>query len=110
MSEYRIAMLIWETVAVLFAGIGIYDRFFLKHKAAGFYANGPVGKVSDIIGFNHALGTLWMIFALVLALLGLLFLTGNTLVISLGIILGTVFSVLGLLVAYTVVIAPKYTV
>ena len=110
MGEYGIALLIWECIAVLFACMGIYNRFFLKDKAAGFYANGPVEKVKDIIGYNHALGTLWMIFALVLALLGLLFLTGNVLVIALGIILGTVFSVLGLLVAYTVMIAPKYTV
>lgn len=102
------AFVFWCAVSALMIVIGIIT--YNMKKPAGFFANSPAPEtVSDVTAYNHALGKLWFVYAVLLALSGLPLLNekpGGLIIITM---LGTVFSTLALVCIYVAVIAPKYS-
>ena len=90
---------IWSAISVLFAGIGIFT--WKSKKTAGFYSGVRPPEVSDIRGYNRAVGILWLGYAFLFELLGLpfLFLKQNS-AGFLWSILGTVLISIALAVVY----------
>ena len=84
MTEGMTALLIWEACAVLFAGIGI--SCFLAKKPVGFFANAEPPQIRDVKAYNRAVGRLWLVFAVVFALLGIPLLWLDSPLVLLGII------------------------
>lgn len=60
---------IWVICGLLFVGIGIYD--YRSKKQVGFWANFDVPEVEDVIGFNKAVGRLFIIYGVVFILIGI---------------------------------------
>ena len=94
------------TIAVIIIGIISWN----SKKPVGFFTGVKAPEVKDTKKYNHAVGAIWFIYALVFELCGLplLFLKQN----SAGFIipvLGVVFSSIGLGVAYTF-ISAKYQI
>ena len=101
-----IGFIIWSAVAVIFIIIGIVS--WRAKKPVGFFTGVKAPVVSDAIKYNHSVGTLWLVYAVLLELLGIpfLYLEQN----SAGFIipyLGVVVITIGLVVAYSI-IASKY--
>lgn len=94
-----IGFVIWSIVAVLFLGIGLWSR--KSEKAVGFFSNTKPPEVTDIAKYNKAVSIIWFVFAIILELLGLplLFLKQNS-PLFLVVVLGTVFLVIGIIIAY----------
>ena len=101
-----VGFIIWTAVALAIAVIGIIAG--RSEKPSGFFAGVNPPEVNDVVKYNHSVGTLWVVYAVLLELFGvpLLFLKQNSagFVIS---ILGVVFISIGLVIAYTFVLA-KY--
>ena len=98
--------IIWTAVAVALTAIGIIA--WRSKNAVGFFAGVKPPEVNDVVKYNHSVGILWVVYAVLLELFGvpLLFLKQNSagFVIS---ILGVVFISIGLVIAYTFILA-KY--
>lgn len=104
----ELAFVIWILMCLVFIGMGIHCFVSKKEKAFGFWANAETLPVKDVKAYNRALGKLWCVYGVVLALLGLPLLQGQN---SAGIIisiLGTVFVSIGAMVVYVTVIEKKY--
>lgn len=100
------AFIIWSILAVCFVGLGI---FALRAKSAvGFFAGVEPPKVKDVRAYNRAVGTLWLIAALLFELLGLplLFMQQNS-PVALLCVLGIAAWAIGMMVAYFF-ISSKY--
>ena len=101
-----VGFVIWTAVAIAIAVIGIIAG--RSGKPSGFFAGVNPPEVNDVVKYNHSVGTLWVVYAVLLELFGvpLLFLKQNSagFVIS---ILGVVFISIGLVIAYTFILA-KY--
>ena len=98
-----IGFIIWSAVALVLAGIGIWS--WNSKKAAGFYAGVNPPEVKDIKKYNHAVGTIWFVYAALFELLGLpiLVLKRNS-AGFIGMTLGIVAISIGLAVAYNFVL------
>ena len=97
MTEGMAALLIWEACAVLFAGIGRYC--FLAKKSVGFFANAKPPEIRDVRAYNRAVGRLWLVFAVVFALLGIPLLWPDSPLVLLGII-GLMWAIIVVIVVY----------
>ena len=97
MTEGMTALLIWEACAALFAGIGIYC--FLAKKPVGFFANAKPPEIRDVRAYNRAVGRLWLVFAVVFALLGIPLLWPDSPGILFSII-GTVWEIIVVIIVY----------
>ncbi|MBP5701947.1 MAG: hypothetical protein J6W85_05870 [Lachnospiraceae bacterium] len=101
-----VGFVIWTAVAIAIAVIGIIAG--RSGKPSGFFAGVNPPEVNDVVKYNHSVGTLWVVYAVLLELFGvpLLFWKQNSagFVIS---ILGVVFISIGLVIAYTFILA-KY--
>lgn len=102
------AFVIWIVVSLLFVGIGIYIINSRKAKPFGFWANAKAPEVTDVEGYNKALGKLWIIFGIGFALDGLPLLAGQNSPLILISVIGAMFLSIGVMVYYSVVIEPKY--
>lgn len=91
--------IIWSSVCVLILGIGVWS--WRSDKPAGFYAGVKPPEVKDVRKYNHAVGMLWFVYAVLFELLGLpfLFLEQNAAGFLLP-VFGTMGITIGLLVAY----------
>ena len=58
---------IWSAVSLLLAGIGVWCR--RSEKTVGFYTGVKPPEVTDVRGYNHSVGRLWFIYALLFELL-----------------------------------------
>lgn len=98
--------IIWTVVAVALTAIGIIA--WRSKNAVGFFAGVKPPEVNDVVKYNHSVGTLWFVYALLFELLGvpLLFLKQNSAGFIIP-ILGVVFITLGLVVTYSLVIAKN---
>lgn len=78
-----IGFAIWSIVAVIFLFIGISS--WKSEKAAGFFTGLEPPKVTDIKAYNHAVGKIWFIFAILFEIAGmpLLFSEQNSAIILL---------------------------
>ncbi len=103
-----IGFVIWSITAVLFLGIGLWSR--KSEKAVGFFSNTNPPEVTDTAKYNKAVSVIWFAFAIILELLGLplLFLKQNSSLFII-VVLGTVFLVIGIIIAY-IRIEGKYRI
>lgn len=102
------AFIIWILVGLFFVGMGIFCFVSKKEQSFGFWANADTPQVKDVKAYNHALGKLWCVYGVVLALLGLPLLQGQN---SAGVIipiLGTMFASIAAMIVYVTVIEKKY--
>ncbi|MBR4144434.1 MAG: hypothetical protein IKU06_03110 [Lachnospiraceae bacterium] len=101
-----IGFIIWGAVALVLFGIGVWD--WNSKTAVGFYSGVKPPEVTDVRKYNHSVAILWFVYAILFTLLGLpLMLAEQN---SPGVIfaaLGVVFITIGLVVAYSVILA-KY--
>ena len=102
------AFLIWLALSVCFVIMGIYNFFSKKKSAFGFWANAKVFEVTDVKAYNRALGKLWCVFGIVLALLGLPLLYGQNSPYILLTMLGAMLEAIAAMVVYVTVIEKKY--
>lgn len=100
---------IWLICGLLFVGIGIYD--YMSKKQVGFWANFDVPEVEDVIGFNKAVGRLFITYGVVFILIGIPLIPSifykNVLLVFIPII-GTVFETIWLMVYFVMKIEKKY--
>lgn len=100
---------IWVICGLLFVGIGIYD--YRSKKQVGFWANFDVPEVEDVIGFNKAVGKLFITYGVVFILIGIPLIPSifykNMLLVFIPII-GTVFETIWLMVYFVMKIEKDY--
>ena len=100
---------IWLICGLLFVGIGIYD--YMSKKQVGFWANFDVPEVEDVIGFNKAVGKLFITYGVVFILIGIPLIPSifykNMLLVFIPII-GTVFETIWLMVYFVMKIEKEY--
>ena len=100
---------IWVICGLLFVGIGIYD--YRSKKQVGFWANFDVPEVEDVIGFNKAVGRLFITYGVVFILIGIPLIPSifykNVLLVFIPII-GTVFETIWLMVYFVMKIEKDY--
>ena len=100
---------IWVICGLLFVGIGIYD--YMSKKQVGFWANFDVPEVEDVIGFNKAVGRLFITYGVVFILIGIPLIPSifykNILLVFIPII-GTVFETIWLMVYFVMKIEKDY--
>lgn len=100
---------IWVICGLLFVGIGIYD--YMSKKQVGFWANFDVPEVEDVIGFNKAVGRLFITYGVVFILIGIPLIPSifykNMLLVFIPII-GTVFETIWLMVYFVMKIEKDY--
>ena len=101
-----VGFIIWTAVALAIAVMGIIG--WRSKKPSGFFAGVNPPEVNDVVKYNHSLGSLWVVYAVMLELFGvpLLFWKQNSagFIVS---ILGVVFISIGLAIAGYFIIA-KY--
>ena len=103
-----LAFMIWLILSLFFVVWGIFCICSKSAKPFGFWANAEVLQMKDVKAYNRALGMLWCVYGVLLALLGIPLLGGQN---SAGVIisiLGTMLLSIGAMVVYVVVIEPKY--
>lgn len=100
---------IWVICGLLFVGIGIYD--YMSKKQVGFWAKFDVPEVEDVIGFNKAVGRLFITYGVVFILIGIPLIPSifykNVLLVFIPII-GTVFETIWLMVYFVMKIEKDY--
>lgn len=106
MGEGIIGFIIWAIVGCFMIGIGI-SAFFSK-KAVGFWANIKMFQVNDIKKYNYATGKLFVIYGIVLIILGTPLLCGQNSPYILISILGIVIETIVMMAIYVLVITKKY--
>ena len=74
----------------------------------GFWANAKVFEVTDVKGYNRAVGILWCVFGVCFALLGLPLLPGQNSAWVLFSVLGAMAEAITAMAVYTVGIEGKY--
>ena len=100
-----IGFIIWSIVAVIFLIIGISER--KAKEPVGFWANVKrpgVEDIEDVENYNKAVSNIWLVFSILFEALGIpfLFCRQNSPVFLL-VIIGAMFLVIGIMVAYTFV-------
>lgn len=105
MNEKLPAFLIWAAMGLLFVILGVH-AFFAK-KPQHFWANVKMAEVTDVKKYNRAVGKLFIAFGAVFALIGLPLLMENEAWVILS-VLGTVLSMIVMMVIYSTVIETKY--
>ncbi len=100
--------IIWTIISIVFVYIGITTR--KSNKPVNLFTFSDVPKVNDVKGYNRAVSNLWLVFTVLFEMIGisLLFIKQNSPFVVL-IVLGVVFLVIGMMVAY-IKIESKYRV
>ncbi len=102
------AFVIWFIVSLLFVCLGIYIMKSKKAKPFGFWANAEAPEVTDVQGYNMALGKLWIIFGVGFAIDGLPLLAGQNSALIMISVVGAMFLCIGIMVYYTLAIESKF--
>lgn len=99
---------IWTLITLIFVYIGITIR--KSNIPVNLFTFGDAPKVNDIKRYNKAVSNLWLVFTILFEMIGisLLFIKQNSPLVIL-IVLGVVFLVIGIMLAYTK-IESKYKV
>ena len=105
MNEKLPAFLIWAAMGLLFVILGVHALF--AKKPQHFWANVKMAEVTDVKKYNRAMGKLFIAFGAVFALIGLPLLMENEAWVILS-VLGTVLSMIVMMVIYSTVIETKY--
>lgn len=100
--------IIWTIISIVFEYIGITTR--RSSIPVNLFTFSDVPKVNDVKGYNRAVSNLWLVFTVLFEMIGtsLLFIKQNSPFVVL-IVLGVVFLVIGMMVAY-IKIESKYRV
>lgn len=99
---------LWLLMSLAFIGLGIRCFISKKETTFGFWANAETLPVKDVKAYNRALGKLWCVYGVGLALVGLPLLQGQN---SAGVvipILGTMLESIIAMAVYVTVIEKKY--
>ena len=101
-------IIIWSLISAVFLVIAFIT--YRSEKPVGFFANDPNRpQVKDVKAYNHAVAKMWFVYAILLGLCGIpVIISRQNSPLVIITVLGTVFISLGLVVAYTVFIEPKY--
>lgn len=102
------AFVLWLFVSLLFVALGIYIIKSKKAKPFGFWANAEAPAVTDVKGYNKALGKLWIIFGVGFAVDGLPLLAGQNSALVMISVIGAMFLCIGIMVYYTLAIEAKF--
>lgn len=108
MSGNMIGFIIWVIVAIIIIGMGINACFSKKEVAFGFWANVKQFSVKDIRGYNRATGKLFIIYGLILLVLGLPILKGQNSPYILLSVLGVMVETIAIMVIYSMCVEAKY--
>ena len=100
--------IIWTIISIVFVYIGITTR--KSSIPVNLFTFSDVPKVNDVKGYNRTVSNLWLVFTVLFEMIGisLLFIKQNSPFVVL-IVLGVVFLVIGMMVAY-IKIESKYRV
>lgn len=98
MNPKIIAFLIWSAIGLFFVGMGIASHFIKK--AVGFWVNVKVPELADIKPYNRAVGRLYIIFGILMMVLGLPLLSKHTEMILISAV-GIMFTVITMMILYT---------
>lgn len=101
------AFWIWAALGVFFLILGIFDMCSKAVKPFGFWANAKVFPVSEVKGYNRALGMLFCAYGAAWIFLGLPLLTENSALLIIS-ILGAMFISIAAMAVYVLVIERKY--
>lgn len=108
MTESILAFVMWVLIGFIFIVLGIYDMCSKKEIPFGFWANAKLPSVTDVKGYNKALGKLWIGYGIVFILLGIPLLCGQNSAWIVVTILGTGFATIVIIAIYVTVIEKKY--
>lgn len=94
-----VAFIIWSVIGVIFMILGI-SSFFAK-RAVGFWANAPIPEIEDTKHYNYAVGKLWIVFGLVMILLGIPLLCGQNSPYIFISVIGLMYEIIGIAIVYS---------
>ena len=103
-----IAFFIWLLIGIAFISYGVYAFFSKKAVPFGFWANAEVFPVKNVRAYNRAVGRLWCVFGVVLALLGIPLLQGQNTPGVIVSVLGTMIAAIAAMAVYVLVIERRY--
>ncbi|MCI8359361.1 MAG: hypothetical protein HFI51_14610 [Lachnospiraceae bacterium] len=103
-----IAFFIWLLIGIAFISYGVYAFFSKKAVPFGFWANAEAFPVKNVRAYNRAVGRLWCVFGVVLALLGIPLLQGQNTPGVIVSVLGTMIAAIAAMAVYVLVIERKY--
>ncbi len=106
MNENILNFIIWSISGCLIIAIGICC-FFSKMQAGG-WANVNPPKVKDVKGYNHATGKLFVLFGVLLIVLGVPILFDKSSVFMLLSIIGVLILTIATMAVYVLYIEEKY--
>lgn len=94
-----VGFIIWSIVAIIFMLIGI--SAWKSKQEIGFFTFSKPPKMEDVVKYNHAVGKLWFLFAVILEVIGIpfLFIEQNSL-ISILIIFEVMILVIAIIIIY----------
>lgn len=103
-----LAFILWSLLGLAMVILGIYDYCSKKEVAFGFWANAKIAPIKDVKSYNRALGKLFMVYGILLILLGLPLLIGNKSPLIVLTIVGTSLLSIVVMAIYTIKIEGKY--
>ena len=106
MTGNMIGFVIWAIVGVIIISIGI--RAYFSRKLVGFWANIKPISVNDIMGYDRAVSKLFVIYGVILIILGLPLLLGQNSPFILLSVLGVMIETIAIMVVYSLFIERKY--
>lgn len=106
MDGRLIAFVIWTMAGCLMIGIGI--SAFFKKTAMGFWANVKQKPVNDVKNYNYAVGKLFIVYGIILILLGMPLLMGQNSPFVFLSVIGTMIETIIMMIVYILVIEKKY--
>ncbi len=98
--------ILWTIISLIFVAIGM--GAFLAQKPMGFFANAEMFEVTDIKGYNRAVGIMWCVYGIVMILLGLPLLAGQNSPYIFITIVGLMIETIAMVVVYVLVIEKRY--
>lgn len=108
MDGRMIGFIIWAIFGGIMIGIGV--RAFFSKKAVGFWANIKTFTVNDVKGYNHATGKLFILYGVILIVLGMPLLGSQTTPYIFLSVLGLMIETIAAMAIYSLVITKKYQV
>lgn len=106
MTGNMIGFVIWMVVGVIIICLGI--RAYLSRKVVGFWANIKPISVNDIRDYNRAVGKLFVIYGVILIVMGLPLLSGQNSPFILLSVLGVMIETIVIMTVYSLCIERKY--